>query len=1014
MPNPRLLVGFIGVNRHLDQDISDLSCARRDATALWALWKDTMLGTEPVLLVDEDATKVRIEELLSQTLDAATDEDTVLLTFSGHGTHSHRIVAHDTDLLDQVATTISMASLAERFRTSKARHILLVLDCCFSGGASAKVIEDGVQPRSAGFSLENAFAGRGRVLLAAANVDEEAWEAAGHGLLTAALCEALQAATGPVEMGGLLADVSNRVRAEAQRFGLTQTPKWVGDVDGGFLIPSLQAGQHYYHAFPERTGLKVSPAIEELAGFGLPEEVLQAWGQQFPQGLNELQLAAVNDYRVLNGESLLVVAPTSSGKTFIGELAAVKAATNSQRAVFLVPYKALANEKFEQFSALYGESLGMRVIRCTGDFQDATNAFVRGKYDLALLTYEMFLNLVVRSQGTLSRIGAIIIDEAQFITDPGRGISVELLLTYILSARERGITPQLVALSAVIGNTNGFEHWLRCQALISTKRPVPLEEGVIDRTGLFEYMDPETGKAQTRQMLPPQAVVTRRDKASAQDVIVPLAQKLLAAEPTAKLIVFRNIRGKAEGAAGYLAKDLGLPEATEAIEVLPAQDRSSTSTRLRGCLRGGTAFHNTNLSREEREVVERTFRDPQGKVRVLGATTTLAAGINTPASAVILGETEFVGEDQRPFTIAEYKNMVGRAGRLGYNERGQSFIVASTPMERRQLFQRYVLGKPEALHSSFANGNLATWVLRLLAQIPQVRRTEVATLLANTYGGYVAGRNNPDWRTQMDAQVENIIFDLLRLGIAEQEGPTLQLTLVGFACANSSLSYESITRLLNVDKSQRLSALSLERLLALTQLLPEMDDTYTPMLRNGNKEKTWPFHATHKIGNDLVLLYQRFLPDQFAYQRRAKRALVVADWMNGMPMEDLEQTYSNSPNAIFSVMSPGDVRRIAEATRYHFRSVVPIMQALHPELLLDDEDLNIISTRLEVGLPAVALPLLKVPTLTRGEILLLAQHRITDPTLPWEDVASIALQLFEETRHGELATLWKKPGRRNV
>lgn len=200
------------------------------------------------------------------------------------------------------------------------------------------------------------------------------------------------------------------------------------------------------------------------------------------------------------------------------------------------------------------------------------------------------------------------------------------------------------------------------------------------------------------------------------------------------------MRGKAEGVAGYLAKDFGLPGAIESIDALPAQDRSSTSTRLRDCLRGGTAFHNTNMSREEREVVERAFRDPHGKVRVLGATTTLAAGINTPASAVILGETEFVGEDQRPFTIAEYKNMVGRAGRLGYNERGQSFIVASTPMERRQLFQRYVLGKPEALHSSFESGNLATWVLRLLAQIPQVRRTDVATLLANTYGGYVAGR----------------------------------------------------------------------------------------------------------------------------------------------------------------------------------------------------------------------------------------------------------------------------------
>lgn len=476
MSTPHLLAGFIGINRHLDPGISELSCAHRDATALWALWQDTLPDTAPVRLVDEEATYDAIETLLAQTLDAATEHDTVLLTFSGHGTHNHRLVAHDTSLADLAGTTISMASLAERFRRSKARHILLVLDCCFSGGAPAKVIEDGLQARGGTYSLESAFTGRGRVLLAAANVEEEAWEAAGHGLLTAALIAALRAAPGEVEVAGLLADVTGRVRAEAQRLGSIQTPKWVGDFEGGFTMPPLRAGAHYYHAFPEQTGLLVSADLRELAGFGLPEAILTRWAQLFPTGLNDLQLAAVNEYRVLDGESLLVVAPTSSGKTFIGELAAVKAAIRMQRAVFLVPYKALANEKYEQFAALYGTQLGLRVIRCTGDYQDATNAFVRGKYDIALLTYEMFLNLMVKTPGTLNRIGVVVVDEAQFITDPGRGISVELLLTYLLTARERGITPQLVALSAVIGNTNGFEHWLHCRALVRTQRPVPLEE----------------------------------------------------------------------------------------------------------------------------------------------------------------------------------------------------------------------------------------------------------------------------------------------------------------------------------------------------------------------------------------------------------------------------------------------------------------------------------------------------------------------------------------------------------
>src|SRR5205814_5917013 len=127
----------------------------------------------------------------------------------------------------------------------------------------------------------------------------------------------------------------------------------------------------------------------------------------------------------------------------------------------------------------------------------------------------------------------------------------------------------------------------------------------------------------------------------------------------------------------------------------------STSASLRVCLAGGTAFHNTNLSREEKQVVERAYRDPRSALRVLGATTTVAAGINTPASTVIIAEQEFVGEDGRPFTVAEYKNMAGRAGRLGFNEQGKSIIYAETPFERQALYRKYVLGQLESLHSSF-------------------------------------------------------------------------------------------------------------------------------------------------------------------------------------------------------------------------------------------------------------------------------------------------------------------------
>jgi hypothetical protein len=214
--------------------------------------------------------------------------------------------------------------------------------------------------------------------------------------------------------------VLDRVRADAGALGITQTPVHLGNVEGGLLLPAFVPGKAYYLAFPEAKGLKVGSDIAELSAFGIPGEVLSEWAARFKGGLNDLQLAAVNDYRILEGSSLLVVAPTSSGKTFIGEMAATRAIVEGRKAAFLLPYRALVNEKFDQFEDLYGKSLGMRVIRCSGDYLDQTSEIIRGKYDLALLTYEMFLNLAVSNPHVIQSLGLVVLDEGQFITDPRR------------------------------------------------------------------------------------------------------------------------------------------------------------------------------------------------------------------------------------------------------------------------------------------------------------------------------------------------------------------------------------------------------------------------------------------------------------------------------------------------------------------------------------------------------------------------------------------------------------------
>ena len=976
------LVGsFVGINRFADPTIRELAGCARDATALWALFSDTLPSMQAELLVDQQATATAIRASLDRTLGSARPDDTVIVFFASHGTPDHRLVAHDTARARLSETTIEMAELARRFRESKAKAVLCILDCCFSGGAPARVLDDVPAPRANPPPLDM-VAGNGRILIAASGVNEPALEWRRHGLLSRALIEALQTEASSVSLPTLMDCVMQRVRADAARLGHTQTPVLFGHVEGGFTLPSMSKGKHFFSAFPEAKGRRVTADLGDLLGSGLPVALIEAWRENYPGGLNDLQLSAVNDHRILEGESLLVVAPTSSGKTFIGEMAAAKALTEQRKATFLFPYKALVNEKYDQFLELYGERLGLRVIRCTGDYADQTGPFVRGKYDLAVLTYEMFLNLSMSHPGTLDVLGLVAVDEVQFIADGRRGITVELLLTHLLAARQRGISPQLVALSAVIGGLNDFDLWLGAGKLVSDKRPVPLVEGVLDRSGEYRFVDSD-GKESRVQLIPEHGIVQRKEKPGAQDVIVPLVRNLLAANPGERVIVFRNARGPAEGCAKYLAKDLGLPTAAALAERLPTRDLSSTSQALRECLAGGTAFHTANLNREERVVVERAFRDRASGVKVLAATTTVAAGINTPASTVILAEQEFIGEEDQPFTVAEYKNMAGRAGRLGYNETGRAIILANTGMEAEVLFEKYVLGKPENLRSSFDPEHLETWILRLLAQARRVPKEEVVRLLASTYGGYVASKGNPGWQPAMVERLGKLLGQILELGLVEEELGFVKLTLLGQACGRSSLSFTSAMRLVRMLKSADGQGLSAEHLMVLIQALPELDREYTPLMKKGQAESRWPTAVQRQYGTPLARALQEQAEDSLAYYARCKRAMVLKSWISGVPMETIEREATTNPYQ--GRVSPGDVRKFAEATRFHLRPAFQIATVLLLAAAPPDEKVDRLLKQLEVGLPEDAVELLNLGLpLNRGEYLALRAAGLNTSDQVWQ------------------------------
>jgi uncharacterized caspase-like protein len=148
---------FIGVNRYASADISNLASAVRDASALHALFADN-LGDDCRLLTDAAATTARLRAELRELQATSAENDAVVVAFSGHGSDTHELVTYDADPYNLASTALPLDELTELVSAIPAQHLLVVLDCCFSGGAGAKVLQAPVAPRggAAGIPLSTA------------------------------------------------------------------------------------------------------------------------------------------------------------------------------------------------------------------------------------------------------------------------------------------------------------------------------------------------------------------------------------------------------------------------------------------------------------------------------------------------------------------------------------------------------------------------------------------------------------------------------------------------------------------------------------------------------------------------------------------------------------------------------------------------------------------------------------------------------------------------------------------
>ena len=124
-----------------------------------------------------------------------------------------------------------------------------------------------------------------------------------HGLLTKALIDVLTRTGGTVSLVAAMDEAQDIIRADAAAMGITQTPILFGMIDGGLKLPALRRGGNFQKAFPETIAVRVTADIHDLAAAGISKAVLDAWAERFPDGLNDLQIMAVNEYQILNRSS---------------------------------------------------------------------------------------------------------------------------------------------------------------------------------------------------------------------------------------------------------------------------------------------------------------------------------------------------------------------------------------------------------------------------------------------------------------------------------------------------------------------------------------------------------------------------------------------------------------------------------------------------------------------------------------------------------------------------------------
>lgn len=449
-----------------------------------------------------------------------------------------------------------------------------------------------------------------------------------------------------------------------------------------------------------------------------PDEPARTWPFKLDP-FQEVSIASIE-----RGESVLVSAHTSAGKTVVAEYAIAQCLKNNQRVIYTSPIKALSNQKYREFAAEFGD-----VGLMTGDVTINPTA------TCLVMTTEILRSMLYRGSEIMREVAWVVFDEIHYMRDKSRGVVWEETII-LLPDKVR-----YVFLSATIPNAMQFAEWITkthgqpCHVVYTDFRPTPLQhyffpagaDGihlVVDEKGHFReenFNKAMTTIAEKHGDDPADAMAKRKGRGKDKKLNkggtkgpsdIYKIVKMIMMKNYNPVIVFSFSKNLCEAYALQMS-NMAFNEESEkamvekvfnsALEMLTEEDKKLPQIQnILPLLKRGIGIHHSGLLPILKETIEILFQE--GLIKVLFATETFSIGLNMPAKTVVFTSVrKFDGVQQRWVSPSEFVQMSGRAGRRGLDDRGIVIMMIEERMEPA-IAKEIVRGEQDKLNSAFYLG----------------------------------------------------------------------------------------------------------------------------------------------------------------------------------------------------------------------------------------------------------------------------------------------------------------------